>query len=97
MIVGLVLVIVFLVLLFVDCYKDSIIVSGIIKDKFVVVNFEVFVNWGGWEWIIGLIFGVVVFISIWYFNCKCWVIFFLFVCCVFSLEILSIVYIFKVE
>lgn len=95
--VGLVLAIVFSALPLVDRYKDSIIASGIIKDKFAVANLEASVNWGGWEWIIGLIFGAVVLISIWHLNRQRWAIFSLLACCVLSLEILSIVYIPKVE
>jgi 4-amino-4-deoxy-L-arabinose transferase-like glycosyltransferase len=47
---------------FIDKYKNAIINSGIIHDKFAVENLKANVYWSGYEWLIGVVFilGVIV-------------------------------------
>lgn len=37
-------------------YKDQLIASGIIKDKFAVMNLQANVHWTGYEWLLALLF-----------------------------------------
>lgn len=95
--IGSVLGLLFTALPFVDRYKASIIESGIIKDRFAVANLQADVHWGGWEWLLGLLFWVGILASVILLSRSRRAIYGLLATCLLGLELLSFVYIPKIE
>lgn len=96
-IIGTVLAILFTALPLVDRFKTEIIESDLIRDQFALANLQAEVAWGGWEWLLGVFFGIAILGSIAVLNRKSWAIYTLLASCILGLELLSIVYIPKVE
>lgn len=95
--IGTVLGLIFTSLPLVDRYKVAIIESGIIKDRFAVANLQADVYWGGWEWLLGILFWLGIMASLWFLGRSRRAIFGLLITCLLGLELLSLVYIPKVE
>lgn len=95
--VGSILALLFTALPLVELYKKQIIESGIIKDRFAVANLQADVYWGGWEWMLGILFGLGILLSLFFMARSRKAIFYLLVTCLLGLELLSLVYIPKVE
>lgn len=95
--IGAILALLFTALPLVDRYKDQIIESDLIDDPFALANLQAEVAWGGWEWLLGIVFGLAILGSIAMLNRRSWAIYALLGSCILGLELLSIVYIPKVE
>ncbi len=95
--IGTVLALLFTALPLIDRYKEKIIASDLIKDRFAVANLQAEVAWGGWEWLLGVLFGIAVLGSISLLNRRSWAIHTLLGTCILGLELLSVLYIPKVE
>ncbi len=95
--IGVSLAIIFTALPLVDKFKADILASNLIKDPFATAILQADVYWGGWEWLLGLAFGLVIMVSIILINRKAWAPLVLLATCVLGLELMTIVYIPKVE
>ncbi|WP_367390703.1 ArnT family glycosyltransferase [Lewinella sp. LCG006] len=95
--IGTLLGLLFTALPLVDRYKTAIIESGLIKDRFAVANLQADVYWGGWEWLLGILFWLGIMVSLFMLDRSRRAIVGLLVTCLLGLELLSLVYIPKVE
>ena len=56
--IGTTLTILFIILPFIDLYKQELINGGWIKDQFAVGNLQANASWRGWEWMTGILLGI---------------------------------------
>jgi 4-amino-4-deoxy-L-arabinose transferase-like glycosyltransferase len=68
--IGIIFVAAFLVLPFIDHFKNELVSSGSIKDNFAIGNLQANANWNGFEWITGVILGIGIILAFFYFRKK---------------------------